>query len=102
MSIERGIRQDETWITSDPVVGCAKNCNYCFLQGYDKTQKPGMPIMSTEKAVDQIISFENYREDSPVMVGSETDAFMNRSNIDYFTELFKTYAERGLPNPLVF
>lgn len=102
MSIERGIRQDETWITSDPVVGCAKNCNYCFLQGYDKTQKPGMPIMSTEKAVDQIISFENYREDSPIMVGSETDAFMNRSNIDYFTELFKTYAERRLPNPLVF
>ncbi len=36
------------------------------------------------------------------MVGSETDAFMNRSNIDYFTELFKTYAERELPNPLVF
>lgn len=102
MSIERGIRQDETWITSDPVVGCAKDCNYCFLQGYDKTRKPGMPIMSTEKAVDQILSFENYREDSPIMVGSETDAFMNRSNIDYFTELFKTYAERGLPNPLVF
>lgn len=102
MSIERGVRQDETWITADPVVGCAKNCSYCFLQGYDKTSKQGMPIMSAEKAIDNVLSFENYRADSPIMVGSETDVFMNRSNINYFTEFFKKYAERELPNPLVF
>ncbi len=102
MSIEKGIRQDDTWITADPVVGCAKNCNYCFLQSYDKTLKPGMPIMSPEKTIDNALSFENYREDSPIMVGSETDAFMNQSNINYFTEFFKTYAERELPNPLIF
>ncbi len=102
MSIEKGIRQDDTWITADPVVGCAKDCNYCFLQGYDKTLKPGMPIMSADKSIDNMLSFENYRPDSPVMVGSETDAFMNRSNINYFTEFFKTYADRGLTNPLVF
>jgi DNA repair photolyase len=102
MSIERGVRQDETWITADPVVGCAKNCSYCFLQGYNKTSKPGMPIMSAEKAIDNVLSFKNYRSESPVMVGSETDVFMNRSNINYFTEFFKKYAERELPNPLVF
>ena len=102
MSIERGVRQDDTWITADPVVGCAKNCNYCFLQGYDKTLKPGIPTMSAEKTIDNVLSFENYRDDSPIMVGSETDAFMNRSNISYFSEFFRTYAERELPNPLVF
>ncbi|MBP9842883.1 MAG: hypothetical protein KBC62_02655 [Candidatus Pacebacteria bacterium] len=102
MSIEKGVRQDDTWITADPVVGCAKDCNYCFLQGYDKTLKPGMPIMSAEKSIDNVLSFENYRPDSPIMVGSETDAFMNRSNVNYFSEFYRTYAERGLPNPLVF
>ncbi len=102
MSIERGVRQDDTWITVDSVVGCAKSCGYCFLQGYDKTLKPGMPIMSADKAIDNVLSFENYRIDSPIMVGSETDAFMNRSNINYFTEFFRIYSERELPNPLVF
>lgn len=61
-----------------------------------------MPIMSAEKALDNVLSFENYRADSPLMVGSETDAFMNRSNINYFSEFIKIYAERELPNPLVF
>lgn len=102
MSIERLIRQDDTWIAIDPVVGCAKDCQYCFLQIYGATPKKGEVIASPDDAIDSLLSYETYRPESPIMLASETDAFMNIPNIDYYSEFLRRYDARGIGNTLAF
>ncbi|MCA9387314.1 radical SAM protein, partial [Candidatus Dojkabacteria bacterium] len=102
MSIEMGIRQDDTWIAVDPVVGCAKNCQYCFLQIYGATPKAGEILLSPDEAIDNLMNFETYSPGSTIMIGSETDVFMSKTNINYFTEFIKRYDEREIGNPVAF
>lgn len=102
MSIEKIIRQDDTWIAVDPVVGCAKNCQYCFLQIYGATPKKGDIIASPDETINSLLSYKTYRPESPVMLASETDAFMNTSNIDYYSKFLQRYDERGVGNTLAF
>lgn len=102
MSIEKGVRQDDTWIAVDPVVGCAKDCQYCFLQIYGATPKKGEIILSPDQAIDNLLEFETYRPESAIMLGSETDVFMSNPNIEYFAEFIKRYDERNVGNPVAF
>lgn len=102
MSIEKIIRQDDTWIAVDPVVGCAKDCQYCFLQIYGATPKKGEVIVSPDEAINSLLSYETYRPESPIMLASETDAFMNIPNIAYYSEFLRRYDERGIGNTLAF
>lgn len=41
MSISGLVRQDETWIAVDGIVGCKMDCKYCFLQIYNQTPNAG-------------------------------------------------------------
>jgi len=98
MSIKEIVRQDDTWMALDPVVGCVKNCQYCFLQTYGMTPRQSEIIAEPKEAVDKLLSFPTYHPDSVIMFGSETDAFMNRKNIDYFKKLIDELSERKIPN----
>lgn len=100
MAIEQGVRQDETWIAVDPIVGCAKNCQYCFLQLYGATPKRGEVVLMPDESIDNLLSFHTYNPALPIMLGSETDVFMNLPNIEYFTNFLRRYHERGIPNPV--
>lgn len=102
MSIEQFIRQDDTWIAVDPVVGCAKDCQYCFLQIYGATPKKGEVIMKPDEAIDNLLNYETYSPESPVMLGSETDVFMNISNIEYYSNFLKRYDNRAVGNTVAF
>lgn len=102
MSIEKIIRQDDTWIAVDPVVGCAKDCQYCFLQIYGATPKKGEVIASPDEAINSLLSYETYRPESPIMLASEADAFMSIPNIAYYSEFLRRYDDRGIGNTLAF
>lgn len=99
--IRQVLRQDETWISVDPVVGCKLNCQYCFLQTYDETPKMSTAIISPEETLDRLVKFQTYRSDSVVMLGSETDFFMDQCNISYLTRLLQLYDEKRIGNVVV-
>jgi hypothetical protein len=98
--INTGIRQDNTWLVVDPIVGCIHDCQYCFLRVHDLSKRAGTAALSPRAAVDQLLSYWAFRESSIVMVGSETDMFMNARNRRYIAEFVREYDSRGIPNPL--
>lgn len=100
MSVEKLFRQDESWMAIDPVVGCINNCAYCFLKLYDRTPKKGKVLVSPEETLKLLSLKEDFDEDTILMLGSETDFFMNSSNIAYLSEFLKKYQENGFSNLL--
>jgi len=98
--IDCGVRQDNTWLVVDPIVGCAHDCQYCFMRLYGKTKQMGKITMSPQQAIDNLINYWAFRENSMVMIGSETDMFMNESNIRFLSEFVRIYNDLGIRNPL--
>lgn len=98
--IEQGVRQDNTWLVVDPIVGCAHDCQYCFLQIYGKTRQKGKVIMSPQEAVDRLVDYWAFRENSMIMIGSETDMFMSTRNISFLSQFVRIYSDSGIRNPL--
>lgn len=98
--IEPGIRQDNTWLVVDPIVGCNNNCQYCFLQIYDKaTTKPSV-IFSPEEAVNKLVNYWAFGNFSYPMIGSETDVFLCDKSINYLMQFIEEYEKRKIKNPL--
>ncbi|HBP51334.1 MAG: hypothetical protein US68_C0007G0037 [Candidatus Shapirobacteria bacterium GW2011_GWE1_38_10] len=100
MSIKEVVRQDDTWMALDPVVGCLKNCQYCFMQTYGMTPKNSEIIAEPKEAIAQLLSSATYHPDSVVMLASETDAFMNKKNTEYFKRLINEWTNSKIPNPI--
>lgn len=100
MSIKEIVRQDDTWIALDPAVGCLKNCQYCFMQTYGMTPRNSEIIATPNEAIDQLLMSPTYHPDSVVMLASETDAFMNQKNIEYFKNLINEWSQRKIPNSI--
>lgn len=98
--IDPGIRQDNTWLVVDPIVGCNNNCQYCFLRIYNKaTTKPSV-VFSPEEAVDKLVNYWAFGEFSYPMIGSETDVFLCDNSINYLMQFIEAYEKRGIKNPL--
>lgn len=98
--INAGIRQDNTWLVVDPIVGCIHDCQYCFLRVHGLSNRPGEVMMPPSVAVEQLLSYWAFRQTSVVMVGSETDMFMNERNRRYISEFVRCYDAQGIKNPL--
>lgn len=98
--LSSGVRQDNTWLVVDPTIGCANDCQYCFLQLYGKARSSGVLELSPVQALDALVSHWAFGPHSVPMVGTETDMFMNRRNADFMLEFLRLYIERGLSNPL--
>lgn len=98
--INVGVRQDNTWLVVDPIVGCGHDCQYCFLTTYGETKKRGRVTMSPQEAINRLTNYWAFRQSSMVMIGSETDMFMNAHNIRFLSEFVRLYDQVGIPNPL--
>jgi DNA repair photolyase len=100
MSISEMVRQDETWLTIDGVVGCKMNCKYCFLQLYGQTPRAGEVIANPNDLIGTMLDFPTYHEDAYIMIGSETDIFMHPRNVQYLQETIGSFVQRGIPNKI--
>ncbi|MBC8471351.1 MAG: radical SAM protein, partial [Planctomycetes bacterium] len=98
--IGKGFRQDNTWLAIDPIVGCGLDCQYCFLQAYGKAKTKGKVIMLPKETLERLVTFRTYRKDSVLMLGSETDIFMNRFNSQFFAELLRLFEYERIGNPI--
>lgn len=98
--IDPGVRQDNTWLVVDPIVGCTNNCQYCFLRIYEKATVGGKIIFSPNEAVEKLVNYWAFSESSFPMIGSETDMFLSKDSISYLMEFIRCYADKGIKNPL--
>jgi DNA repair photolyase len=101
MSIEGIIRQDETWIAIDGVVGCKMDCKYCFLQIYNQTPNAGKVLTPPNELIEKLLTFKNYTKDSYLMIGSETDIFMHSKNVEYLIQLISLLQYKSIQNKIV-
>lgn len=95
--------QFQTWLgETKSVEGCPVNCTYCFFKLDGQTPlKPNIG-MSPQETVDQIGQAPTYHEDMPINLGSQTDAFSTRKNVEHYSEVVQRYGDSDYPNPLVF
>lgn len=100
MSVKEIYRQDETWLAVDPVVGCIKDCKYCFLQTYNQTPKKGTILAQPQETIAQLHNLETFDAETFLMLGSETDYFMSKKNIDYLLRFLTEYKQSGLKNTI--
>jgi DNA repair photolyase len=99
--IGENIRQDESWLTIDPIVGCTMNCQYCFLQGYGETPKLGRILLSPQEMIERLLASNYYTPTKFIMLGSETDFFMNSRNTTYLETFLRLYSDLCIQNFIV-
>jgi len=98
--IEPGIRQDNTWLVIDPIVGCKNNCQYCFMCVYNKAICEPRIAFSPEEAIRQLYEYWAFGKWSYLLVGSATDMFLTQESIDYLRDFISLYSKKGLKNCL--
>ena len=102
-TIERTVVQmHATWLAVNSVIGCTNGCKYCFLQSTNKNISSPLYLKSSEMAINDLINSKYYLEDIPVCLLPNTDAFLNKTNIQYSKELLYEIDKRNLKNPIIF
>lgn len=93
--------QHATWIASNPVVGCPKNCAYCFLKLEGLNCTTPKVLAPPQEAIEDLLKSAFYQPDIPIATGTRTDYFATTENVKYLKEYAQQYSKRGLTNPLV-
>ena len=75
----RTIELHPSWLAVNPIVGCNKNCGYCFLKDYNLTLvKPSSPqgrLMKSEDVMYELQRFKYFDAVPYVALGTRTDIF---------------------------
>lgn len=95
------VQMHATWLAVNSVIGCTNGCKYCFLQSTNKNISKPLYLKSSKIAIYDLISSKYYLEDIPVCLLPNTDAFLNRKNMEYLIELLYEIDRRNLKNPIV-
>lgn len=92
------IEQHASWLALNNVVGCPNNCVYCFLQ-----QKGCHPeiICSSQEAVKKLLNSELYRNDIPICIMPNTDAFATPSNKKQLFLVCQALKKQRVPNLII-
>jgi DNA repair photolyase len=94
--------QHASWIAINPIVGCPKNCQYCFLKPEKLTKITPKQFWFPEEAINGLCASKYYTSDIPVAIGTRTDMFATPANIQYTREFIELWKERNLSNTLIF
>ncbi|NJL97188.1 hypothetical protein HC864_05290 [Candidatus Gracilibacteria bacterium] len=77
------------------------DCKYCFLQTYNQTPKPGKEYLEPGEMIDVLCKSNLYNPGKVIMLGSETDFFMHRRNVNYLKSFLTACTDRNLKNKIV-
>jgi DNA repair photolyase len=95
------IEQHSTWIAANPVVGCPKGCEYCFLRPSNLTQVKPEEMVTPSESISELLESNLYHPEIPVAIGTRTDMFATPANIKYTKEYIAKWNEYNIPNTLV-
>ena len=91
-----------TWMVLNPVQGCPKQCNYCFLRERNLNLVAPKVLTSPEKAVNMLLKSKFYVKDMPLCLLSQSDGFSTPDNIEYLKQLVILLMAKNIDNPIVF
>ena len=95
------VQMHATWLAVNSVIGCTNGCKYCFLQSMNKNISKPLYLKSSKIAIDDLINSKYYLEDIPVCLLPNTDAFLNKENMEYLKELLDEIDRKNLKNPII-
>lgn len=93
--------QHATWLAVNPVLGCPKSCDYCFLRPENLNRVTPKELRTPQEAINGLTASNLYTPNLPVAIGTRTDMFSTPSNIDYYQNFLKQWNQDGIPNPLI-
>ena len=91
-----------TWLVLNPIQGCPKQCNYCFLRERKLNLVQPKVLTSPENAVKMLLKSKFYIKDIPLCLLSQTDGFSTPDNIEYLKQLVTLLMEKNIKNPIIF
>ena len=94
------IRQHDSWLSVDPVVGCPYDCQYCILKIDGLTNKKPQEVVNIEKTLDKLSKHKHFIPNvTKISYGNNTDAFYS-GNIENTLEFIEKFRSRGYDNPI--
>ena len=90
-----------TWLVLNPIQGCPKKCQYCFLGEKGLNSINPIILCSPKEAVDSLLTSKYYIKDMPLCLLSQTDAFSTEENIEYLKQLIYYLKQANIKNPIV-
>lgn len=95
------VDQHATWIAVNPIQGCPKACEYCFLNERGQTSVRPELVASPAETVRQLTVSPYYAPDRPVALYTWTDVMAFPASRTHLAELLDLFAGRQLQNPVV-
>lgn len=95
------IQMHATWLAVNSIIGCTNGCKYCFLQSTNRNICKPKILKNSKLAIDDLAKSKYYLKNIPVCLLPNTDAFLNKSNIQYLEELINEIEKRKLYNPII-
>ncbi len=92
------IEQHASWLALNNVVGCPNDCVYCFLK-----QKSCMPkiLCEAKEAVEELLKSDIYKQEMPICIMPNTDAFATLSNKKQLFLACQTLKKHSVSNLII-
>lgn len=95
------IAMHSSWLAVNSVVGCTNGCKYCLFRANGNNNAEPKILGTPEESIKQLLNYKYYDEKIPVCLLPGTDAFLNKSNINYLDELLDVIQRYNVPNDLI-
>lgn len=95
------VDQHATWIAVNPIQGCPKACEYCFLNERGQTAVRPEHLATPAQTVGLLLTSSYYAPSRPVALYTWTDVMALPDSRAHLAELLDALASRGVPNPIV-
>ncbi len=94
------IEMHSTWLAINSIVGCTNGCKYCFLQTKNENLIKPRIIVDEQTAIKQLLESKYYNSTIPICLLPNTDAFLNKKNIQYLKNLLFEIKKNKIKNIL--
>ena len=95
------VDQHASWIAVNPVQGCPKRCEYCFLHERSQAGVAPVQVATPTEATEMLLASPFYSPERAVALFTWTDVMAVASSRVYLADLLGRLASARLPNPVV-
>lgn len=92
------IELQASWLAINPIQGCPKNCQYCFLKRLNQTGVLPKQILDFDQTLQELISYKYYHPEIPICFFTHTDPLATPGNRAALLDLLKKCHQLKLPN----
>jgi DNA repair photolyase len=94
------ISYHDTWISLDPIQGCAYRCEYCILRYTGSVGVKPHTCIQPQELIAELLDYPLFQNNQvPLALANETDIF-HPTNRDYLVDLLGKMQEARIRNPI--